>query len=296
MLVYPKWLRVSQYGNAVTGAIVEAKDADASMNAIFQALNGNLSDENVAQIPYGAVAFFSEAHKRLGAPPSWKGHIHDGRSARRLASGYVQRDDLKYDGSLGVLNHPESDTYYVAAAPQYVHGLHTSNPPSFNLVYPVRVGLFCGKLSFEPGAGGSGPTEATATAWDTAWMYPVMTSVPMDMADVGGLIAAPVVVASLRAEMVADTLPEKGLPNDGTTFRYEERFSGLGINNIEVWPDYGEMSPDTNSANAAVVGFDIHFDLMLPGPENPVTKGVGRWCVDWLMLCKFLRQPSEASL
>lgn len=294
MFVYPKWLKVSNTGTI--NVPFEVKDLDSSMSEIFRAINGGLSDENFAEIPYEAIAWFGEAREAVGSPPSWSGHIHDGISARRLAGGHVRREDLDYDGSLGVLNHPESDAKYVDWADYDIHGgrarlLGFYESGKVTLGKPSELHLFSGKLSFSPGVGGGQDWSSTLDDEKaTPWWAPV-TPVPVDMGDLDGILMSPVVVATIRAEMKANTLPEKGMPNTSPSKNaHEELFMGMGVGNITLFRDRGVLWMEEHSGDSPPPSsYYLQFHVYLPCINHPISEGVSRWWIDWMMLARVVQ-------
>ena len=282
MLVCPKWLRVSRGAHQ---SLLELKDMDESFSEVFLAINGKLSDENVAEIPYEAVAWSGWMEKGIGQAPS-QGHIHDGINARRLAAGYVSRDDIPYDGSLGVLLSPEDETHYGTTQYHYLHGggFAGGSPSSAGTATgPGRTYILCGKFGFGVGTGGSGTFDTTYAAASMPYTRRALASIPFDISELSGPLTNPVVVGTLRAEMSADTFPDRGMPNRGSGI-IEETYWGMDVVNIQLLPvtrDGVGWGTDTH-----VRGYMLMFDVILPGPDHPISKGVSKWWVDWMMLAR----------
>lgn len=283
MFVSPRWLRVSSKADY---ALFEVKDLDEAFSEILRTLNGGLTDDNVAQLPVEAVAWHGKVAETLGETPSWKGHVHDGVSARRLAAGFVGKRDVPFDGSLGVLFSPEDD--YTMAASRYWRTELSYAPGGLSRCYgPNAVYLVCGKFGFAPGGGGVAPFDATYRTDDVAYVRRPVCVVPFDPSEIFGRLYNPVVVASLRAEMSADTLPERAIPfrDSGNV---EDRFWGLDVTDIQLFPISGSLTGSGDN----VEGYVLAFSVVLPGPDHPISRGVGRWWVDWMMLAHMVSSLS----
>lgn len=282
MFVSPRWLRISGESDY---AFFEVKDLDESFSEIMQVCNGGLTDDNFAEMPYEVVAWHGWVREAIGMTPSWKGHVHDGISAKRLAAGYVGKDDVPYDGSLGVLLSPEDDSTIGSRSVKFMHHTVSGGPSAVvrKIYGDSSVYLLCGKFGFAPGGGGAAPFDIVYRTDDLQYTRQIVATVPFDPTELKGPLTSPVVVATLRAEMAADTFPERGM-QFRTNDVLEERFVGLAVSNIELFPMTGQQA--LGGSERIPDGYVLLFTVVLPGPDHPISQGVGRWWVDWMMLCR----------
>lgn len=267
--------------------VLSVEDLDDSFGEVFAVINGRLTDENVRAVPAKAIAWFSEVMRLDGAPPSWTGHVHDGVSARRLAAGCVGQDDVSYDGALGVLIHPEGATCpsphspFVALDP-LLSGTIAGTDPG-----PIY--LLSGSFSLGPDDEGQVSSDSTYDQFNSSGQRVVLATVPFDLSELSGHLVDPVVVATIRAEMKANTLPDREIPNVSVTAAPNERFGGLWVQSAELFPYYGEETADeVLPAEARPFGYYLRFVLILPGPLHTISQGVSLWWVHWHLLARLM--------
>jgi hypothetical protein len=237
-------------------------------------------------MPYEAVAWHGWVKRATGATPSWRGHIHDGISARKLSDGYVGRNDIPYDGSLGVLLHPEDDENLDATyLPYTIHpfGFSAGTPSRADSQGILRGYMLTGKFGFAPGTGGSSTFDSTYKDEAMPYTRRAMAAVPFDPSELSGPLLCPVVVGTLRAEMDAGSLPDREIPFRSTD-TVEQKYWGMDIFNIQLFPMTG--SGRVGGSDPHLRGYMLLFEMVLPGPDHPISQGVARWWVDWIMLAK----------